>query len=429
MVNPNLFKRSLLTTAIVAIAIFFVVYLLNGWFHSEFLPALGLGAPTGDAVGSVLLVMTAYLAQRLTSLVVYKDVAFGASNQNQAIIEKVGNVEAVGEEVAKELAAVRSYNEVLRGQLNNIVQATEQAAFDIAERLQAIDSVVTRLDRFVEETSNASLRMANESQQELDGNQLLIERMDAYIKRRIDDAHNDQVRIEQVIEQALNLGKLVELIRNISSQTNLLALNAAIEAARAGEAGRGFAVVADEVRKLSSESDTAVSKINEGINTVAETIRVQFQDKLAHSNVEAERRALHDFSAQLENLGKGYRGLLDHDLDVMNTVKTSSGELASMFMDVLACVQFQDITRQQIEQVQSALKRLDEHCDNLAKRILAAEGENFEYTPLQEHLNELFGTYVMDAQRVSHQKAVQQSSPASMSAASASASSPKIELF
>jgi len=428
MERNRLLKRSLFVALLVAVATFAVVYLLNVWFHESFLPGLGLGSPTGDAVGAVVIVMLSYLAQRAVSQAFFKDMMFGAALDNQAVIKKVSGVEAVGEEVARELDSVRAYNDVLRGQLNNIVAETEKAAYDIAERLQSIDAVVTRLDRFVEETSVASNAIANDSRQEIDGNNVLIARMEAYIKGRIDEAKSDQARIEQVVTQAQNLGSLVQLIRNISSQTNLLALNAAIEAARAGEAGRGFAVVADEVRKLSAESDTAVSKINEGINSVAAAIRQQFQDKLEHTNVEAEREALHEFSAQLGNLGLGYQQLVEHDMRVLASVRESSAELGSMFMDVLASVQFQDITRQQIEQVLKALGKLDDHCAALAKRIQASEGEDFQYTPLKDHLDELYGAYVMDAQRVSHQQALHQSASAAGASQAATASA-KIELF
>jgi methyl-accepting chemotaxis protein len=177
------------------------------------------------------------------------------------------------------------------------------------------------------------------------------------------------------------------------------------------------------VRKLSAESDKAVSQINDGINDVANSIRKQFEDKLEHSNVGAEQDALKEFSTQLSNLGEGYQTLLEHDRSVLINVKESSGELGRMFMDVLASVQFQDITRQQIEQVQKGMNKLDEHCENLSKRLLAVEDDNFQYTPLKEHLDELYKSYVMDTQRVSHQQALKQS-PGKSAPASA-----KIELF
>ena len=422
----NLLRRALLVALIISVATFATIYLFNDWWHLTFTPLLGLGDPTTDALGSVFIVIVAYLAQRAVSLAFYKDMMFGLSNQQKEVSSKVSDVETVGEEVARELEGVRKYNAVLSKQLNGIIEATEKAAFDITNRLLAIDAVVSRLDGFVAQTSDDAAQIASNSEQNIAGNQALIGKMEIYIKHRIDEASSDQMRIGQVVKDAQDLGKLVQLVKDISGQTNLLALNAAIEAARAGEAGRGFAVVADEVRKLSTETDTAVNKINQGINSVAENIRQQFQDKLANSNVEAERAALSEFSAQLTNLGEGYQTLLAHDMNTVQTVKESSSELAGMFMDVLASVQFQDITRQQIEIVLKAMAKLDEHAETLARRIKASEDSNFQYTPLAEHLDELYGSYVMDSQRVSHQQATHQAVKPSTPAA---ATSSKIELF
>ncbi len=416
--------RGLIVALVVAATSFVVIYLFNGWFHGEFLPQLGLAQPLGDAIGVALIVMVSYLGQRMVSLAFYRDVMFGLSGEQEQAASKFSDVESVSEEVARELENVSRYNEVLRKQLDGIVAATERAAYDITERLQAIDTVVARLDAFVAETTRASSELAASSEHDIQDNQALIARMDSYIRNRIEEAVRDQKRIEQIVDEARGLGALVKLVKDISGQTNLLALNAAIEAARAGEAGRGFAVVADEVRKLSTETDTAVSKINAGINNVADSIRQQFEDKLQSSNVEAERAALTEFSSQLGSLGAGYQQLLDHDLNVLRTVREASSDLAKMFMDVLATVQFQDITRQQIEIVANALTKLDEHAANLAQRIKEAENPDFRYTPLAEHLDELYGKYVMDAQRLSHQQALHQPS-----ASAGVAASPKIELF
>ena len=422
----NLLKRALIVALVVASGTFLTVYLCNDWFHRVFIHGLGMSSPLADALGSVILVLVGYLAQRAVSKAFYHDMMFGLSSEKESTSRKITDVETVGEEVAKELTGVRAYNEVLRNQLNGVIAETEKAAFDITERLQSIDTVVTRLDSFVAETTDTSSAIASKSESSIADNQLLISRMDAYIHKRIEETAKDQQRIEQVVKEAQDLGSLVLLIKNISSQTNLLALNAAIEAARAGEAGRGFAVVADEVRKLSTETDVAVGKINIGINSVAESIRQQFQDKLSHSDINEERAALTRFATQLSTLGTGYQQLMEHDLHVLGTVKESSRELGRMFMDVLASVQFQDITRQQIEQVLKALNKLDEHCNTLSQRILAAEDENFHYTPLNEHLTELYNSYVMDTQRASHQQALHQPVKAG---SMASATSQKIELF
>ncbi|MFN3884359.1 MAG: methyl-accepting chemotaxis protein [Rhodocyclaceae bacterium] len=419
----QLLRRASLISLLVGLAASFVVFFFNDWFHAAFLPGLGVSQPWGDALGTFLIVIVAFIAQRLFSLALYRDWMLGMTKREAEIALRADSYVEAAEQVSHELKQVGTFNDVVRGQLNTIVSETEKAAYDITSRLNDIDAVIGKLSRFVDSSTHETNELIAASEARIAQNRQLIERLDCYIAQRVSEAEADQQRIATVVAEARSLIKLVDLIKSISGQTNLLALNAAIEAARAGEAGRGFAVVADEVRKLSLETDKAVNQINQGIQAVASSIEQQFQDKLKSSNIEQERAALQEFSVQLNELGRNYQEMTQHDTAVLAEVRESSQKLSAMFMDALASVQFQDVTRQQIEHVIDALNRLDGHCALLAERLAAFDDPNFELRPLSAHLDEIYSSYVMGSQRDSHHQALNDGG------AGKEASGPKVELF
>lgn len=419
----TLIRRALLVFIVVAVGATGAVYFLHGWFHTTFATAIGLSPQAADAIGSLILVSAASMAQLMVSQAFFRDYMLGLNGVAQSSNEKVGTLHKVTEEVSGELVQVHNFNEVVRGQLNNVIEQTEKAAFDIVERLQTIDEVITRLDRYVAGTSDETAELFKDSEARIARNQTVISQMEGYVQDRLKEAQADQVRVKQVVEEARSLESLIQLIKHVAGQTNLLALNAAIEAARAGEAGRGFAVVADEVRKLSGETESAVVNISRGIQSVALSIETQFQDKLSNISLEKEKQMLEFFSTQLNELGHSYEAMMSHEAGVLAEVQASSSKLAGMFMEAQASVQFQDVSRQQIEHVVQALTQLDEHAGILAERLRSFDSSDAVYTPIAQHLEDLYSRYVMEGQRAAHDSSLKRDQAPAATAQS------RVELF
>ena len=232
------------------------------------------------------------------------------ANLRKTIEQIAGSATQLGA-AAEELNAVTE--EASRGlqQQNNEI---EQAATAVNEMTAAVEEVA----RNAVSTSEASSQSTHAARE---GRDQVVKTVDA-IQTMTHDVQNTAQMIEGLAAQGRDIGKVLDVIRAIAEQTNLLALNAAIEAARAGEAGRGFAVVADEVRALAhrtAQSTQEIEKMVAGIqNGTGEAVEsMQQSNQRTQTTLEMARAA----GVALEQITQSI-----HQINERNLVIASASE-------------------------------------------------------------------------------------------------------
>src|SRR5471030_448663 len=199
------------------------------------------------------------------------------------------SINVVGtDEAGRLLAAMKKMQEKLRDTLGRISGSATQLA-SAAEELNAVTeesargltsqnneieqaaTAVNEMTSAVEEVARNAVSTSDASKNATttagDGRELVLETVSA-IERMSGDVQSTAELISNLADESRDIGKVLDVIRGLADQTNLLALNAAIEAARAGEAGRGFAVVADEVRALAHRTQQSTSEIERMIGSI-----------------------------------------------------------------------------------------------------------------------------------------------------------------
>ncbi|NTV94627.1 MAG: methyl-accepting chemotaxis protein [Thiobacillus sp.] len=186
---------------------------------------------------------------------------------------------------------VRNGSGMLRGQADEMhgrVDRLAERSRDISASIQQLESAIADISGLGEQTTRRTSEAGSTATAGVGMARISIQGMEN-IHARISSATE---RVQKLEQSSQEVGSIVAVIKEIADQTNLLALNAAIEAARAGEQGRGFAVVADEVRKLAEKTSEATNQIGVTIDTIQQETR-QALDAIGASMNEAQEGVGH----------------------------------------------------------------------------------------------------------------------------------------
>ncbi len=301
-----------------------------------------------------------------------------ANEESRRAQEAMRQAQAAGKEAqektdamlraADRLAQVGSAVSSASSQLSAQIEQSDRGAAESAQQLTEAATAMNQMNATVQEVaknSSAASAASSETRQKAETGAQIVERS----LQRIQSVHATSLRLKedmgQLNEHTQAITQIMNVISDIADQTNLLALNAAIEAARAGEAGRGFAVVADEVRKLAEKTMASTQDVGNAIKAIQESAAkstASVDDAVAQ--IEEATGLANESGTALQEIVS----MVESTADQINAIATASEEQSAASEQINHSIfQVSDMSHQTAEAMAEAAKAVSE---------LAAQAEN-----------------------------------------------------
>ncbi len=277
------------------------------------------------------------------------------------------------------LKEIHASSEQLSASAEQTAVISSQSSENINHQREQTDMIATAMtemsatvDEVADSANNTLLEVQKANTETVEGKEV-VQQSVSTINQLANEIENAAQVIDKLDQYSTNIGTILDVIRGIADQTNLLALNAAIEAARAGEQGRGFAVVADEVRTLASKTQESTSEIQDMIE------RLQSGTRDAVSVMETSRNEANKSVEQTATAGESL-GKITQAVNVINDMST---HIAS------AAEEQSSVSKEMSQNINSISEMSDKTSQGASENLAASQ----ELARLAEHLQQLVGKF------------------------------------
>ncbi len=292
-----------------------------------------------------------------------KDSLLGSLN------DMLGNLRNMVSSIAGSSQAMTEESQRIASESAEVAQNTTLQADATATMAAAMEQLTVSINHISDNARETQKNSSHAVDLATEGEQRTLRRV-AEIRQISTTVGSATERIRQLVARADEIGAAATVIKDISSQTNLLALNAAIEAARAGEQGRGFAVVADEVRALAERTSNATVQIETMIEAIqTDTSSAVSAMEAAVPQVERGAEFSETVANSLRSIREGSAQTLERIRSVADATQEQSQASNNLAAQVEHVAQMIERTSASTKQTSQAADRLQSHSQELSRSV------------------------------------------------------------